>query len=47
MINQYISEKILFAYFYRKPPVLGLDLSIGALYVLKFAPIYMMIFGYW
>jgi hypothetical protein len=47
MINQYISEKILFAYFYRKPPVLGMDLGIKALSILKFAPIFMLLFGYW
>lgn len=47
MINQYISEKILFAYFYRKPPMYGGGMNVGALAILSYAPIFMLCFGYW
>jgi hypothetical protein len=47
MINLYITEKILFAYFYRKPPMYGGGMNVGALAILAYAPIFMLCFGYW
>jgi hypothetical protein len=47
LINQYISERILFAYFYRKPPIFGIKMNEGALATLRLAPIFMLTFGYW
>ena len=47
MINQYVSERILFAYFYRKPPIFGIKMNEGALSILRLAPLFMLTFGYW
>ena len=47
MINQYISERFLFAYFHRKPPIYGPSMNIKALAILRFAPMMMLSFGYW
>jgi hypothetical protein len=47
MINQYISERILFAYFHRKPPIFGIQMNIGALSILRLAPLFMFGFAYW
>jgi len=47
MINQYFSERVLFAYFYRKPPIFGIQMNIGALAILRLAPFFMFAFGYW
>ena len=45
--NLYISEKLQFAYLYRKPPLYGGELSLGALDLLAKCPIICLIFGYW
>lgn len=47
MINLMISEKILFAYFYVKPPMYGNEMNDGALEVLEKVPFIMLIFGFW
>jgi hypothetical protein len=47
MINQYVAEKLMFAYYYRKPPVYGTELNDGALRILAWAPFLMIGFGYW
>ena len=47
MINMYISERYLFAYYYRKPPIIGGGMNDGALTLLTYAPIVMIAFGYW
>ena len=47
LINMYISERYLFAYYYRKPPVFGGDMNDGALKILTYAPFCMIAFGYW
>ena len=47
MINMYISEKYLFAYYYRKPPMFGAGMNSGALKLLYYAPYFMIFFGYW
>ena len=47
LINMYITEKILYAYFYRKPPMYGNKMSDGAIYILTKAPLFLLTFGYW
>ena len=47
MINMYITERILFAFFYKKPPMIGNVLSAKGLTVLQYAPVTMMFSGYW
>ena len=43
----YICERLQFAYFYKRPPMLGNDLNENGLKVLMNAPIGMMLFGFW
>ena len=47
LINMYVSERFLFAYYYRKPPVFGGGMNDGALKILTYAPWFMICFGYW
>lgn len=47
IFNMYVTERYSFAYVYRKPPMIGNRLNESALNVLKFAPVFMMLFGYW
>ena len=47
MVNMYTSERYLFAYYYRKPPLYGLAMHNGAHNILKYAPYPMILFGYW
>lgn len=47
MINMYVSERYLFAYYYRKPPIFGGGMNDGALTLLTYAPLAMIAFGYW
>ena len=47
IINMYITERILLAYFYRKPPMYGGGMNVGALAILSYAPIPMLLFGFW
>ena len=47
LINMYICEKLQFAYFYREPPMFDNRLNDRALSILFFAPIMMLLFGYW
>lgn len=47
LLNHYITEKILYAYSYRKPPMYGNKMSDGALYILTKAPLFLLSFGYW
>lgn len=46
-INIYVTERFMFAYFYRQPPMYANRLNDGALNVLKWAPILLLAFGYW
>ena len=46
-IIMYFSEKLQITYFYKKPPMFDEKLNTSALSVLKYAPVVMMIFGYW
>lgn len=45
--NLYISEKIQFAYLYRKPPNYGGSLSVSAIDLMSNCPIITMLAGYW
>ena len=47
LVNLYIVDRIMLAYFYRKPPMFASGMSNGALKILKDAPIFMLCFGYW
>jgi hypothetical protein len=40
-------ERFQFAYFYKKPDLIGNQLNHLALSVMIYAPIFMMFFGYW
>ena len=46
-INLYIVERYQFAYIYRRPPIMGNDLNEKALASMKWAPVIMLVFGYW
>ena len=46
-VNLYIVERYQFAYIYRKPPIMGNDLNRKALQTMKWAPVVMLMFGYW
>jgi len=43
----YIVERVCLAYSYRLPPSFDDALNKSALYIMKFAPLTMMVFGYW
>ena len=45
--NFYITEKFLIAYYYRKPPMLDDKLNNVALSMMRWAPLYFLLFGYW
>jgi len=47
MFNLYVSEKLQFAYLYRKPPSYGGELNLGALDLLAKCPFFLLFFGYW
>ena len=47
LVNMYVAERFLFAYYYRKPPVFGGSMNDGALKILTYAPWFMIAFGYW
>jgi hypothetical protein len=47
LVNMYVSERFLFAYYYRKPPIFGGAFNDGALKILTYAPWFMIGFGYW
>ena len=46
-LNYYIVDKLLITYFYQKPPVYDDKLNTAALSLMKYAPLFMMFFGYW
>ena len=43
----YFTEKLMFAYFYKKPPMYGNKINDGILSILKWAPSLMLFFSYW
>lgn len=47
LFNSYVSERIIVAYLMRQPPSLNDELSINALEILKWAPLLMLLNGYW
>ena len=47
MFNLYVSERLQFAYLYRKPPSYGGGLNLGALQLLAKSPFFLLTFGYW
>ena len=47
MFNLYVTEKLQFAYLYRKPPNYGGELNLGALDLLAKSPFFLICFGYW
>jgi hypothetical protein len=47
MLNTYIVERILLAYYFKQPPLYDDRLSNRALQQLQYAPALMMTFGYW
>lgn len=47
MINQFCLERVLLAKYYRQPPLFDGRLNKQALNAMGFAPIVMMMFGYW
>lgn len=46
-LNLYIVEKILITYYHPKPPMYDDKLNNAAIRLLRWAPIFMMFFGYW
>jgi len=47
LINLYIIDKLQFAYFYKRPPMIGNALNDRGLGTFLYAPLFMMAFGYW
>ena len=47
LITMYICEKLQLAYYYRKPPIYDGSLTNDSLSILMFAPVFLLIFGYW
>ena len=45
--NQYVSERLMFAKFYRKPPLFNNDMNRMSIQILYYAPLLMIINGYW
>jgi hypothetical protein len=47
LFNFYVTERYLFAYFYKKPPLFDNEMNARALGLLQYAPVMMILFGYW
>jgi len=47
MLILWVSEKALFFYSYRLPPMYDASLGKNVIRKMKVAPIFMMVFGYW
>lgn len=47
LINMYVNERILLAYYYKQPPVYDMELHLVALSRVKWAPVLMFLLGYW
>jgi len=43
----YIVEKLCLTYYFKKPPMYDEKLNESVIGTLKWAPVFMMIFGYW
>ena len=47
ILNNFISERVLLAYYYRAPPMFDDELNRQALFLLKLAPLSGLAMGYW
>jgi hypothetical protein len=47
LINMYVNERLLLAYYYKQPPMYDMELHLVALRRIKLAPILMYLLGYW
>ena len=47
LINMYFNERLLLAYHYKQPPAYDLELHKLALKAVKYAPLLMLLNGYW
>jgi hypothetical protein len=47
MFNYYIVDRLLIAYYFRRPPIYDDKLNKYALVMLKYAPVLLLFFGYW
>ena len=47
MINVYITQTILFAYYFKKPPAYGQGMNDAACQILTYAPWFMISLSYW
>jgi len=45
--NNYVTEKLLLAYYYRQPPMLDNRMNNRALTLLKYSPVLMLMYGFW
>jgi len=45
--NLYVTERIKYAYFYRKPALFNNDLNDKVYNILEKAPLFMIVFGFW
>lgn len=45
--NMYVCERVLLVYYYPKPPVYDGELNDLALAITKWAPIFLIFFGFW
>ena len=47
LFNQWVTERIMVAYYMKIPPALDDKITNNALRVLKYAPLFLLINGYW
>lgn len=47
LVNMYVIEKLLFAYFYKQPPLFDNKMNARVIKIMKMAPIAMLLNGYW
>ena len=45
--NLYVNERLLLAYYYQQPPIYDDELIRSSLKIMKGAPIFMFVMGYW
>lgn len=45
--SMYLVERLSLAYYYKRPPMYDEKLNENALFILKHAPLFMFVFGYW
>lgn len=47
IFNMYVVERVCLAYYYRQPPMYDQKLNDDVLSILRFAPLFMFVLGYW